>query len=162
MKVLILLLYLIINLLLHIGTKTRIIFDGNCLKEDKITFTYGIYIIYTHMINIYFVYETNLYDRGYDNYQVLKNSLFGAFKLVKDANIDKYKYSWCRIGIDGRGTFSVGNEFGRNVMWVWVFLYMWVFLYILIKRKKDILILGEGPTQGLDDVTLIAEKKSIQ
>ena len=88
MKVLILLLYLIINLLLHIGTKTRIIFDGSCLKEDKIT-----YIIYKHMINIYFVYETNLYDSGYDNYQVLKNSLFGAFKLVKDANIDKYKYS---------------------------------------------------------------------
>ena len=26
------------------------------------------------------------------------------------------------------------------------------------KNKKDILILGEGPTQGLDDTTLIAEK----
>ena len=25
--------------------------------------------------------------------------------------------------------------------------------------KKDILILGESPTQGLDDTTLIAEKK---
>ena len=93
MKVLIHLLYLIINLLLHIDTKTRIIFDGSCLKEDKITFTYGIYIIYTHMINIYFVYETKLYDNEYDDYQVLKNSFFGAFKLVEDANIDKYKYS---------------------------------------------------------------------
>ena len=28
-------------------------------------------------------------------------------------------------------------------------------------KKKDILILGEGPTQGLDDTTLTAEK-SIQ
>ena len=26
-------------------------------------------------------------------------------------------------------------------------------------KKKDILILGEGPTQGLDDNTLTAEKK---
>ena len=26
-------------------------------------------------------------------------------------------------------------------------------------RKKDILILGEGPTQGLDDTTLTAEAK---
>ena len=26
-------------------------------------------------------------------------------------------------------------------------------------KKKDILILGEGPTQGLDDTTLTAEKK---
>ena len=26
-------------------------------------------------------------------------------------------------------------------------------------KRKDILILGEGPTQGLDDTTLIAEVK---
>ena len=29
---------------------------------------------------------------------------------------------------------------------------------MLITKKKDILILGEGPTQGLDDTTLTAEK----
>ena len=28
-------------------------------------------------------------------------------------------------------------------------------------KKKDILILGKGPTQGLDDTLLTAEKKSI-
>ena len=28
-------------------------------------------------------------------------------------------------------------------------------------KKKDILILGKGPTQGLDDTSLTAEKKSI-
>ena len=32
--------------------------------------------------------------------------------------------------------------------------------YVLVdNRKKDILILGEGPTQGLDDTTMIAEAK---
>ena len=30
---------------------------------------------------------------------------------------------------------------------------------MLITRKKDILILGESPTQGLDETTLTAEKK---
>ena len=30
---------------------------------------------------------------------------------------------------------------------------------MLITRKKTFLILGEGPTQGLDDITLTAEKK---
>ena len=30
---------------------------------------------------------------------------------------------------------------------------------ILTNKKKDILILGEGPTQGLDGTTLTAEKK---
>ena len=29
---------------------------------------------------------------------------------------------------------------------------------MLITRKKDILILGKGPTQGLDSITLTAEK----
>ena len=29
----------------------------------------------------------------------------------------------------------------------------------MLRTKKDILILGEGPTQGLDDTTLTAEKK---
>ena len=28
-----------------------------------------------------------------------------------------------------------------------------------VDNKKDILIIGEGPTQGLDDTTLTAEKK---
>ena len=30
---------------------------------------------------------------------------------------------------------------------------------MLITRKKDILILGESPAQGLDETTLTAEKK---
>ena len=34
---------------------------------------------------------------------------------------------------------------------------MWAHLYILIIREKYILILSEGPTQGLDDTTLTAE-----
>ena len=34
---------------------------------------------------------------------------------------------------------------------------MWTHLWILIIRKKDTLILGLGPTQGLDDTTLTAE-----
>ena len=31
-------------------------------------------------------------------------------------------------------------------------------VYILITRKKDVLVLGEGPTQGLYGTTLTAEK----
>ena len=34
---------------------------------------------------------------------------------------------------------------------------IWAHLYLLIIKKKDILILGKGPTQGLDDTTLAAE-----
>ena len=35
----------------------------------------------------------------------LGNSLFDAVKLVKNTDIDKYKYSGYRIGFDTKGTF---------------------------------------------------------
>ena len=69
----------------YIDTKIRVKLDGICLK-DKITFTYE------KIVNIYIVYEINLQDRGYDNYPTLEKYLFGAVKLVKNANIVKYKY----------------------------------------------------------------------
>ena len=42
--------------------------------------------------------------------------MFGAVKLIKNADIDKYKYSGCGIGFDGSGYYSIGNEIGRNVI----------------------------------------------
>ena len=48
--------------------------------------------------------------------------------------------------------------FGKNVI---IFGADRSFSVHVDNKKKDILILGEGPTQGLDDTTLTAEK-SIQ
>ena len=42
--------------------------------------------------------------------------MFGAVKLVKIADIDKYKYYGYGIGFDRCGTFSVANGFGKNVI----------------------------------------------
>ena len=82
--------------------------------------------------------------------------LFGAVILVKNADIDKYKYSGYGIGFDRDGIFSVGNGFGKNVITFGVDMSSSVHVD---KKKNDILILGEGPTQGLDYTTLTAEKK---
>ena len=76
----------------------------------------------------------------------LGNSLFGAVKLVKNADIDKYKYSGYGISFDVGGRFSFPTgRFGKNVI-------------IFDSKKKDILVLGEATTQTLDDTTLTAEK----
>ena len=48
------------------------------------------------------------------SYPTLENCLFGAATLVKNADTDNYKYSGYDIGFDGKVTFSVDNEFGRN------------------------------------------------
>ena len=88
------------------GTKTRVEFNGNCLKQDKVTLNHGT------MVNIYIVYEIS---KNYNSsYTTLENCLFGAVSLTKNADIDRYKYSGYGIGFDRRREFSFGNGLGRN------------------------------------------------
>ena len=91
-------------------TKTRVEFNGSCLKQDKTMYTHG------KIVNIYIVYET---VGGYSdvNYPTLQNALFGAVKLTKNADIDKYGYSGYGIGFDGKAYFphSSGGD-GKNVI----------------------------------------------
>ena len=72
-----------------------------------------------------------------------------------DADIDKYKYSGYGIGFDRHGFFShPSGETGRNVIILGVDMSSST---KIDNRKKDILILGKGPIQGLEH-TLTAEK----
>ena len=82
--------------------------------------------------------------------------MFGAVSLTKNNDIDEYKYSRYGIGFNRKGKFSVGNRFGRNCIIFGVDMSSSVHVD---NKKKDILILGEGPTQGLNGTTLTAEKK---
>ena len=80
--------------------------------------------------------------------------MFGAVKLTKHPAIDKYKYSRYGIGFDRKGFFSLSNEIGRNVIIFGVDISSSSHIY---NKKKDILVFGKGPTQGLEN-TLTAEK----
>ena len=91
------------------GTKTRVEFKESCLKQDKILCDHG------NIVNIYIVYEINN-NFNIDSYPTLENCLFGAVKSTKHPNIDQYKYSGYGIGFDREGSFSLGNEIGRNVI----------------------------------------------
>ena len=83
--------------------------------------------------------------------------MFGAVKLTKNTDIDKNKYSGCSIRSDSRGTFLfLSGKFAQNIITFGVDMSSSA---QLITRKKDISFLGAAPTQGLDDRTLIAEKK---
>ena len=77
--------YGITSKLIYYGTKTRVEFNGNYLKQDKITYNHG------KIVNIYIVYE--LTGSNSDNNEPpIKNSLFGTVTLTKNADIDKYGY----------------------------------------------------------------------
>ena len=119
------------------------------MKQDKITYTHG------KIVNIYTVYEINKKDNTIISDLTLENCLFGAVTLTKNVNIDRYGYSGYGIGFDRKGIFSFsGGGYGQNVLILEVDMS---FSTHIDNKKNDILVLGIGPTQGLE-YTLTAEK----
>ena len=80
------------------NARIKLGFSTDLLKQDKFTYNDG------PIVNIYINYRlsTIINDSGV----TLENCLFGAVKLTKNSDIDKYKYSGYGIGFDSRGTFS--------------------------------------------------------
>ena len=76
----------------YTGKRMYLKFNGSCLKQDKIVFNHG------KIVNIYIVYDLKSNLNNCD--PTLANCLFGAVKLTKNKDIDKYKYSGYRIGFD--------------------------------------------------------------
>ena len=116
--------------------------------------TNKIRVKFDRIVNIYIVYEITD-NFNVISYPMLENCLFGAVSLTKNADIDKHKYSGCGIGFDRHGTFSIpGIRLGRNVT---IFGVDFSSSTKIDNEKKDILILGKGPIQGLEH-TISAEK----
>ena len=68
--------------------------------------------------------------------------------MTKTTDIDRYGYSGYRIRFDKHGNFSFpGTGLGRNVI---IFGAGMSSSTNIDNRKKDNLILGKGPTQGLE------------
>ena len=82
--------------------------------------------------------------------------MFGAIKITKNLDIDKWKYSGYSIGFDARGTFSFGggSRFAQNV----VIFGVDISSAHANNMTENILVLSQGIKQGLDDTTLTAEK----
>ena len=80
--------------------------------------------------------------------------------MSKNADIDKCKYSGYGIAFDIHGSFWFpGTGLGRNAI---IFGVDMSSSTKIDNRKKDILILGKGPTQGLVYAVLRVMKKCIQ
>ena len=133
----------------YYGAKIRLKFNKSCLKQsNNLTYDYG------HIVNVYIVYELGAYSSS-DSDPTLKNCSFGAVTLTKNADIEKYGYSGFGIGFDRRSSFSFpGGEFGENILIFGVDMSSSVHID---NKGKDILVLGKGPTQGLES-TLTTEK----
>ena len=97
----------------HYGGKVRLKFNKGCLKQsNNLTYDYG------SKVNIYIVYELGASSSN-DSDPTLKNYLFGAVTLTKNADFEKYGYSDYGIAFDGGGSFSFpGGGFGQNVLFL--------------------------------------------
>ena len=125
----------------YYGTKTTVKFTGSCLKQPKISYTHG------KVVNIYIVYELGASSSNNSD-PTIKNCLFGAVTLTKNADIEKYGYSGYGIGFDRRSSFSFpGGGFGQNVIIFGTDMSSSAHTH---NKKKDILVLGERPAQELE------------
>ena len=131
----------------YYGDNVRAKFNGSCLKQsNKLAYSYGT------KVNIYIVYELGASGSN-DSDPTLKNCLFGAVTLTKNADIEKYGYSGYGIGFDRRGSFSFpGGGYGQNVL---IFGVDMSFSAHIDNKKKDILVLEFGPTQVLEHMLKI-------
>ena len=123
------------------GSKVRVKFNKDCLKQPN---------------NLICDYRHNVGSSSTSSSDpTLKNCLSGAVTLTKNTDIEKYEYSGFGIGFDRRSSFTFpGGGFGQNVL---IFEVDMSSSAHIDNKKKDILVLGKGPTQGLEH-TLTAEK----
>ena len=123
-------------------------FESSCLKTVLKPFTPN------KTANFYIDYKMKLWSYHKSGKFTARNSLFRNVNLTKNADPDKYFHSGCGITFDIQRNFSLRNgSFGRNVI---IFGADMSSSVHVDNKIKDILILFEGQTQGLDDAILTA------
>ena len=81
--------------------KGKIKFKGISLKQDSVPFIHG------YVVNFYISYELDTWLRDLNTGCTLRNYLFGAVKLTKNDDPNKYGYIGYGIGFDGRSQLSL-------------------------------------------------------
>ena len=98
-----------------------------------------------------------MYGQDLNTKSTLGDCLFGAVKLTKNVHSDKYACSGYVIGFDARSQFLLpSGAWGKNIVIFGVGNSSSVHVD---NSKKEILDLGEGPTNGLDDTTIMTDAK---
>ena len=93
------------------NSRVKLEFKGSFLKQDEALFTIK------NVLNLYIVYELNIRPQNVNAEFTLKDCLFGAVKLIKNANPNKYSYSRYGIGFDSRSFFSIPTfDWGKSVI----------------------------------------------
>ena len=123
------------------NSRIRLEFNGSCLKQDIAPFTSN------SLVNLSIAYELNIWSQDVNAEFTLRDYLFRAVKLTKNANPNKYSYSGYGIVFDSHSSFSIPNcDWGKNVIIFGVDMSSSVHAN---NKNKDILIIGKGNYQLL-------------
>ena len=116
-----------------------------CLKQKSVSF------LHKNIVNFYVTYELHAWSKNLNADFTLGNCLFGAIKLPKNADPDKYKDRGYDIRFDSslRFLWTDGSE-GKNVISGVDNGYS----AHIHDKNKNILVLGGGPRKGLDNATI--------
>ena len=130
------------------GCRLEIKFDKDLLTVEQNNYA-------SKIVNVYIVYDLDTWPRNpTDNFK-FKNCLFGATSIVKNSDKEKFVCNGYRITFDSAGWWSFDNNTARNVIIFGVDNSPWSHS----DNRKNNLILGEGPTFGINESFGWPEKK---
>ena len=111
------------------------------MKHDIASFTHR------NRKNLFIFFELDTWWRHLSAKFTLGDCLFGVLKLTRNVDPGKYGYSILPLDLTHSQFLLPDGEFGKNIVVVDVDSSLSVHAD---NRKKDILVLGEGTTDGLD------------
>ena len=108
------------------------------------------------IVNVYIVYDLDVWSRNPTNNFKFKNCLFRATNIVKNRDKEKYVSSGCRMTFDNAGSWSFVDAFARNVI---IFGVDNSSSSHFDNHENIFLILGESPTYSITWKLWIIRKK---
>ena len=110
----------------------------------------------TKIVNVYIVYELEFWPKILFRHFTLRNCLFRATNIVKNSDEEKYVYSGFGKTLDGKGEWSFGNGYARNII---IFGVDNSLSSHTDNLKNNFLLIGEGDTFRINGSFAATEKK---
>ena len=117
------------------------------IKFDKDTLAIKQNNYLTKITNVYIIYDLDAWTKNPTNNFKFKNCLIGAINALKNSDNEKYLHSGYGITFDSAVSWSFGNDIARNVV---IFVVDKCSSSHADNRKNNFLVLGEGPTYGIN------------
>ena len=142
--------------------KMYVFLKGSHFQQNNVLTSNNDHVINDNVVNIYIVYKLDPITSR-DTTFTIKNALFGAMQITKNADTSKYNYKGYGICFDEskefthvrkRGNFN-DTTVARNVI---IFGVDMSFSKHANKKRNNIYVMGKDYVQRINDTTIYTEK----